>query len=60
MENVSINLELSLEEVNMILDTLGKHPFAVVVELIGKVRTQGEEQLEAYRASEENQENKEY
>lgn len=53
MENVDIKLDLKLEEVNMILDTLGKHPFAVVVELIGRIRMQGEEQLNALKAAAE-------
>lgn len=52
MENVNITLELTLQETNMILDTLGKHPFESVVQLIGKIRLQGEEQLKAFQEAE--------
>lgn len=52
MENVNITLELTLQETNMILDTLGKHPFESVVQLIGKIRIQGEEQLKAFQEAE--------
>ena len=52
MENVSINLELSLEDVNKILASLGKHPFDEIVELIGRIRIQGEEQLKALQEAE--------
>lgn len=45
MENVNITLELKLEDVNRILASLGKHPFDEIVELISKIKTQGEEQL---------------
>ena len=42
-----IKLELTIEEVNIILRTLGKHPFDEVVTLIGKIREQGQPQAEA-------------
>lgn len=42
-----IKLELTIEEVNTILRTLGKHPFDEVVTLIGKIREQGQPQAEA-------------
>ena len=39
-----IKLELSIQEVNTILRTLGKHPFDEVVQLINKIKSQGEPQ----------------
>lgn len=54
-----IKLELTIDEVNMILRTLGKHPFDEVVLLINKIKAQGEpqvaelaKQLEAAKAAE--------
>jgi hypothetical protein len=41
-----IKLELSIQEVNMILRTLGKHPFDEVVALINKIKGQGDPQAE--------------
>jgi hypothetical protein len=40
-----IKLELTVEETNMILRTLGKHPFEEVVLLINKIKQQGEPQV---------------
>jgi hypothetical protein len=40
-----IKLELTVEEVNVILRTLGKHPFEEVVALIQKIKTQGDPQV---------------
>lgn len=40
-----IKLELTVEEVNVILRTLGKHPFEEVVALIGKIKSQGDPQV---------------
>ena len=42
-----IKLELTIDEVNMILRTLGKHPFDEVVALIQKIKQQGDAQLAA-------------
>ena len=42
-----IKLELSIEEVNIILRTLGKHPFEEVVALINNIKSQGDPQVEA-------------
>lgn len=42
-----IKLELSIEEVNIILRTLGKHPFEEVVSLINNIKRQGDPQAEA-------------
>jgi hypothetical protein len=41
----NIKLELSIDEVNMILRTLGKHPFEEVVALVGKIKEQGDPQV---------------
>ena len=49
-----IKLELTVDEVNTILRTLGKHPFEEVVALIGKIKAQGEPQVaEMVKAQEE-------
>ena len=42
-----IKLELSIDECNMILRVLGKHPFEEVVSVINKIKAQGEPQVEA-------------
>jgi len=42
-----IKLELTIEEVNVILRTLGKHPFEEVVALINNIKSQGDPQVEA-------------
>lgn len=43
MEN--IKLELSVEEINCILNALANRPYGEVAELIGKIKTEGENQL---------------
>ena len=43
-----IKLELEINEVNTILAVLGKHPFAEVVELISKIKQQGDPQANAF------------
>lgn len=45
MENENLNLELTVSEINVILRSLGKHPFDEVVALIQKIKDQGESQL---------------
>ena len=47
-----IKLELTVEETNMILRTLGKHPFEDVVALINKIKQQGEPQVAAMAEAE--------
>ena len=42
-----IKIELTVDECNMILRTLGKHPFEDVVALINKIKQQGEPQVAA-------------
>tara|TARA_B100001059_G_scaffold197910_1_gene203557 strand:+ start:747 stop:926 length:180 start_codon:yes stop_codon:yes gene_type:complete len=42
-----INLTLSLEEVNSVLNTLGTQPYGQVQPLIVKIQTQGNAQVQA-------------
>ena len=42
-----INLTLSLEEVNTLLNALGTQPYAQVQPLIANIQTQGSAQLQA-------------
>ena len=42
-----IKLELTVEEVNTILRSLGKHPFDEIAALIVKIKQQGDPQAEA-------------
>ena len=46
-----IKLELTIDETNVILRTLGKHPFEEVVALINKIKEQGEPQVAAIQAA---------
>ena len=48
MENdqtLALNLSLSIAEINVILRSLGKHPFEEIAALIQKIKQQGEVQL---------------
>ena len=47
-----IKIELTVDECNMILRTLGKHPFEDVVALINKIKQQGEPQVAAIAEAE--------
>lgn len=40
-----IKLELTIDEVNTILRSLGKHPFDEIANLIVKIKQQGEPQV---------------
>jgi hypothetical protein len=42
---MNIKLELTLEETNLILNALSNRPYIEVVELVGKIQTEGEKQL---------------
>jgi hypothetical protein len=46
-----IKLELEINEVNMILAVLGKHPFEEVAALVVKIKQQGDPQAEAIVAA---------
>lgn len=48
-----IHLELDVNEVNTILRLLGKHPFDEVVNLIIKIKQQGDSQAEALAQQEQ-------
>jgi len=49
-----IKLELTVDEVNVILRTLAKHPFEEVIGMITKIKEQGEPQVAAMvKAAEE-------
>lgn len=48
-----IKLELSIDECNMILRVLGKHPFEEVVSVINKIKQQGEPQVAAMQQAEQ-------
>jgi hypothetical protein len=41
-----IKLELTIDEVNTILRSLGQHPFAEIATLIGKIKSQGDPQVD--------------
>lgn len=45
-ETQEIQLTLSLGEVNQILDALGNIPYRQIYQLIGKIQTQAEAQLQ--------------
>ena len=45
MEQNVLTIELSVAEINVILRSLGKHPFEEIAALIQKIKQQGEVQL---------------
>lgn len=45
MNELILNLELTVSEVNVVLASLGKHPFDEISKLIYKIKMQGETQL---------------
>ena len=49
---MEITLNLTVEEVNGILASLGKQPFDAVSALIVKIKQQGEAQIQASQAAE--------
>lgn len=42
---MAIKLDLEVQEVNLVLRSLGKHPFDEIASLITKIKQQGEAQL---------------
>jgi hypothetical protein len=44
---MDINLTLTVDEVNVILASLGKHPFDQIAALVQKIKVQGEPQVAA-------------
>ena len=51
MEQISINL--TIEEVNKILESLGQRPYVEVFQLINKIQTQAEAQVQAQKMREQ-------
>ena len=49
----SIKIELSIEETNLILESLGQLPFARVYALIGKIQEHARAQLQGTAAHEQ-------
>jgi len=47
----TIKLELNIEEVNLVLETLGQLPFAKVYTLIGRIQLQAQAQMQAKQAA---------
>ena len=45
MEENLLSIELTVAEINVILRSLGKHPFEEIAALIQKIKQQGEVQL---------------
>lgn len=50
-EQAQIDLKLTVAEVNVILRSLGKHPFEEIAALIQKIKAQGEAQLAEMQAA---------
>lgn len=48
---MAIKLELEVNEVNVVLRTLGRHPFDEIAALINKIKQQGEAQLAEQEAA---------
>jgi hypothetical protein len=42
----TIKLELTIDEVNAILASLGKHPFEAIFQLVNKIQQQGSAQVQ--------------
>jgi len=53
-----IKLELTIEEVNTILASLGKHPFEQIFQLMNKIQQQGAEQVKQLEAEQANKDTK--
>ena len=51
MEQISINL--TIEEVNKILESLGQKPYVEVFQLVNKIQAQAEAQLQAKKMREQ-------
>jgi hypothetical protein len=55
-DNKTIQLELTIDEINLILEALGNEPFIKVHQLIAKIQQQASKQLQADNLSPGNQE----
>lgn len=46
MDNKTLKIELSIEDINVILEALGALPFARVFQVIGRIQAQARAQIE--------------
>lgn len=53
MEDTVLKLELTVTEVNVVLRSLGKHPFEEIAALVAKIKAQGESQIAEIQATQE-------
>lgn len=53
MDKQEITLKVTVEQANIILASLAKQPFETVADVIGSIRQQAQEQLQAQPAIEE-------
>lgn len=53
MREPSIHLDLTIDEVNLILDALGEQPFKSVYALVSRLQSQARSQLESSATSAE-------
>ena len=53
VNNVELTIQLSVPEINVILRSLGKHPFEEIAALIQKIKQQGEVQLAELQQAQE-------
>ena len=51
VQQPTITLELTLDEVNAILAALGKHPFEAILMIVQKIQQQGSAQIQAAEAA---------
>jgi hypothetical protein len=52
MENAVVTLTLSVNELNVLLASLGKQPFEIVAELVQKIGNEARSQLDAQTKTE--------
>lgn len=52
LNDMVVTLDLTVAEVNVVLSSLGKHPFVEIEQLIGKIRKQGLEQVQNFQSGE--------
>ena len=48
---MSIKLDLEVEEVNVVLRSLGRHPFDEIAALVAKIQQQGQAQIAEQQAA---------
>lgn len=52
MDKSTLKIELSIEDINVILEALGALPFSRVFQIIGRIQAQAREQIERSGANE--------